>query len=218
MSSIGIPVEMAGYDTLKEQMDPAFFTPITEKETMIQLNGVILPIQMKEQLPQVIDWLLFCQEHPRVFVWVYSTTPLDYEQELLLQLGANEVVINNPPRLTLIVKNSLIRLTASREMRKTQIKGLFLNKSNQSMYVNGQEELLTRKEFLLIQCLYEKKETCVTYDELVQLLWPNNPNKDLFMLANTIFRLRQKLNKSKSYEIKTIRSKGYLLHLSEETS
>lgn len=184
---------------------------IQEKEELAFVSGVIIPLTEKKELPVVIDWLRICQTNPQLFVWVFSTVPLDYELDILLELGANEVIMDETQvhRLSLVIKNTFLRIKGTPENTvKTDFS--IINKQNQSILVNGVEQLLTRNEYRLINLLYENKETCVPYETIIATIWPNNKKATLYTLANIVFHLRNKINTSKEFTIKTIRNKGYM--------
>jgi len=186
---------------------------IGKKEQLAQVDGVVLPLTKKEELPPLVDWLLACQKTPSVFVWVFSTISLDVEQDILMSLGANDVVTNEEqlPRLSLVVKNTFFRLNHTPLSKKEPQERLLLNPKNQSIWINHTEQELTRKEYQLLNLLYEHRGTCVLYETLIAELWPHSKSQELYNLTNTIFHLRGKMKHSEELVIKTIRSKGYML-------
>lgn len=185
---------------------------IQGKEDLTTVFGVIIPLTEKEKLPVVVDWLRICQSNPHLFVWVFSTIPLDYEQELLMELGANEVVTDETQihRLSLIVKNTLERIKEPTQNHLKSDEQLFINERNQSVFINNHEQLLTRNEYQLLMMLYENKNTCVSYEHLITTIWPMNEKANLYTLANIVFHLRNKVKGSQDFMIKTIRNKGYM--------
>lgn len=188
-------------------------TIIQEKEELTTVFGVIIPLMKKEKLPLVVDWLRVCQSKPRLFIWIFSTVPLDYEQELLMELGANEVVTDETQihHLSLIIKNTFQRIKGATNSRLQSNKPSFINESNQSVFINGDEMLLTKMEYNLFVTLYQRENEAVSYEDLVAIVWPNNKKANLYTLANIIFHLRNKIKESDDFYIKNIRNKGYML-------
>lgn len=215
MATLGILEERVTEEALLNafQNDGYTIEFIEKKEQLNQVDGVVLPLTKKEEFPPLVEWLLACQKRPSVFVWVFSTINLDVEQEILMSLGANDVVTNEAqlPRLSLLVKNTFFRLSHTNATRKEPDEQLLLNPKNQSVWINQAEQILTRKEYQLLDLLYEHRGNCVLYETLIATLWPNSPNYELYNLTNTIFHLREKIKTSEELAIRTIRSKGYML-------
>ncbi|WP_429948512.1 hypothetical protein IGJ55_003008 [Enterococcus sp. AZ170] len=185
---------------------------IHEKEELASFSGVVIPLTEKEKLPVVVDWLRICQTNPHLFVWIFSTIALDYEQELLMELGANAVVTDETQihRLSLIIKNTFQRTKETASGHQEEGDRTIVNEQNQSISVNGREQLLTRNEYQLLRLLYQNKDTCVSYDRLITTIWVNNEKANLCTLANVVFHLRNKVKGSEDFTIKTIRNKGYM--------
>lgn len=195
-------------------------TIIQEKEELTTVFGVVIPLTEKEKLPVVVDWLRICESKPHLFVWVFSTIPLGYEQELLMELGANEVVTDEAQihRLSLIIKNTFQRTKGAMHSRLQSSKPLFINERNQSVFINGSEILLTRKEYNLFITLYQKKNESISYEDLLAIVWPDLEEANLYSLVNIIFHLRNKIKESNDFCIKNIRNKGYMLATTSDLS
>lgn len=220
MATLGILEERTIQKELVEafQKDEHVIEIIEKKEQLHQVDGVVLPLTKKEEFPPLIDWLLACQKTPSVFVWVFSTISLDMEQDILMSLGANDVVTHETQlsRLSLLVKNTFLRLDHTNTIKKIPANQEVLNMKNQSIQINQVEHTLTRKEYQLLDLLYEHRGSCVTYDSLLAALWPNTLKRELYKLTNIVFHLREKLKGSEEFVIKTIRSKGYMLLTDEK--
>lgn len=214
MLTLGIIDNQKSNEQLKQQFqaEPYCLTSIETKKQLTQLNGLIVSMEMKEDLSQVIEWLIACQKVPTVFIWVFSKVLLDYEENILLELGANDVIMTEErqPVLTKVVKNTFKRLEDS-VLCEPDSPPKLLNEKNQSILVDGKEQGLTRKEFQLMCLLCENQNTTVTYEQLMHQLWPEAEKVDIIRLANIIFHIRNKLKENDVFTIKTVRSKGYML-------
>lgn len=214
---LGIDTEI--HQSLEKQFKSELYglIKVEKKEQLEQIDGLILSMDKKEQMSLVIDWLLTCQKSPTIFVWVFSTIPLEYEEDILLGLGANDVVMtkSREPNLVQVVKNTFRRLEYSSKIRQQKDTYPIINVKNQSILVNGVEQSLTRKEYLSFSLLYKFKNSTVSYRELLNQLYPNDTKKELYCITNIIFHLRKKIKEDDNYVIKTVRSKGYILQVKE---
>lgn len=185
---------------------------ISEKKELNEIDGLIIPMSGKTQLTAVIDWLIACQAHRKIFIWVFSRETLENEEIILRQLGANEIITkeNNLLSLFLSIKNIDNWLNQKEIEPSVHLEGL-LNSQNQTVIVNDGVKNLTRKEYLLLKTLYENEGNVVPYTELMTLAWPNNPEEHMYRLMNTMFHLRKKVNESVDFNISNVRSRGYVL-------
>lgn len=220
MLTLGIlGIDSAMYQTLEKKFKSEVYKliKVEKKKQLEQIDGLILSMDEKKQMSIIIDWLLTCQKTPSVFVWIFSTIPLDYEEDVLLGLGANDVVMtkSRESNLVQVVKNTFSRLEYSNKTQKRSIDHQIINDTNQSILVNGMEQPLTRKEFQIFSLLYEHKNMSLSYENLLNRLWPNADENELYRIANIVFHLRKKIKDSDEYAIKTVRSKGYMLQTKE---
>ena len=187
---------------------------VTEKRQLTDLDGLILPMDQKEQLSTVIDWLLESQDIPNLFIWVFSTEQIETEEDILRKLGVNEVIEGGRylSRLFLSVQNTMTKVSSLiREEHSTDQSSL-LDTKNQGIFVEDHRSIgLTRIEYTILSALVENVENVLTYEELMEIGWPNNPTQGKYRLANLIFHLRKKIEKNAHYTIRNYRSKGYLL-------
>lgn len=186
---------------------------ISEKKQIEEVDGVIFPLTKKEELPTLVNYLLNCQKKSATFIWIFSIIDLDVEKDILMSLGVNDVVIGKEKSsyLFLLVKNTFSRLSNVNLKKKNLGNQSFMNYKNQSVWINNSEQILTKKEFQLLNLLYENKSNCVLYETLMERLWPNSSIDELYNLTNTMFHLRKKMKHSENVVIRTVRSKGYML-------
>lgn len=191
---------------------------VEKKEQIQQLDGLVISMKTKKNIASVIDWLLACQTKPNVFVWIFSEVPLESELMILMSLGANDVVTStiNLHHLSIVIKNTFSRLKNHIIENPKPNSVELLNENNQTVYINGSELSLTKKEFDLLHILYKNPNMTVRYEELMERLWTNKPKDNTFLLANIVFHLRDKTKKSKDFEIETTRAKGYMLRMKSD--
>ena len=88
---------------------------------------------------------------------------------------------------------------------------LRLNKSDQSILVNGQEMKSTAKEFQLLLYLLQNKNRTLTKEELFHQIWGNTSDSEMQTLTVHIKRLRNKIEEDPDHpkRILTVWGKGY---------
>ena len=217
MQSLGILTDNRKYEVELQQLFKELefqLITIKEKDSFNQLSGLIIHLSKKNSLAEVIDWLLFSRSNPEVFIWLIYKDSVVHEQNILLELGANDVITTDDElaKLPYIVKNTFSRIRIVKEDTTANLNETsFLNEENQTVWVNKEERPLTRTEFRLLSILYDRINTTVSYEELFEETWSDECENQLFRVSNVVFHLREKINDSNKYEIKTTRSKGYML-------
>lgn len=88
---------------------------------------------------------------------------------------------------------------------------LRLNKSQESIMVNGQEQKCTSKEFQLLLYLLQNKNRILTKEELFHQIWGNGSDSEMQTLTVHIKRLRNKIEEDPEHpkRILTVWGKGY---------
>lgn len=90
--------------------------------------------------------------------------------------------------------------------------GLKLDTLTGCGYLDGQDLLLTQKEFSLLLLLARKAETVVSKQEVLREVWTGGATADSRALWTLISRLRRKLKSEGSHlEISSKRGSGYIL-------
>ncbi|MHC5228507.1 winged helix-turn-helix domain-containing protein [Enterococcus sp. LJL99] len=183
---------------------------VNDKKQMEQLDGLIIHLTETDGLTETIKWLLFSKTRSELFVWIFSSKKLNREEDILFELGANDVVFSptGTGKLFYIVKNTFARLKNKNNSKL--IKPTF-NENNQSFSLDGKVQQLTRTEYRLFKLLYDRIDTTVTYTELSESTWDDFEGDRFFRVANVVFHLREKMKENGRFEIKTIRSVGYML-------
>lgn len=132
-----------------------------------------------------------------------------------LTIGGDDYIKKPYPLSVLLAKVKIMqkRMSSSGNHESSEDEAsLRLEKDTLSVYVKGSEIRLKPREFDLLQCLYEHKNTIVTKETLFDTVW-----KDAFYSDGTlnvhIRRLREKIeeNPNEPKRIKTVWGIGYIL-------
>lgn len=86
---------------------------------------------------------------------------------------------------------------------------LTLDTVSQQAFLNGQDMLLTPKEFALLFTLVQNEGRFVDSDTLYKTAWKRVPNQDVRTIYTHISLLNRKLAGDKQLSIKSARGKGY---------
>ncbi|MHC5228610.1 helix-turn-helix domain-containing protein [Enterococcus sp. LJL99] len=204
------------------QSDKYRIISVVEKNQFKLLDGLIIHIDGVDWLSETVDWLLYSKSNPGTFIWIVSPENRLKEQSIFLELGASEVFFSseNLVKISYIVKNTFTcmenRLNQS-NLRLAQDTKKILNDTNQTILVNGKEQVLTRTEYRILLILVGNANKTVSYQELSECLWENENKSDyVCRVANIICHLRTKLKSSQDFEIVTTRSIGYVFKWKRE--
>lgn len=145
-----------------------------------------------------------------------------------LYTGADDMLILPATEELLLAKTeALLRRNQQDETDTCQIGSLKLNKLCGQAFLNGQDLLLTHKEFSVLLLLTENIGQIIKKEELYQKIWGRELVRDSRSLWTVISRLKKKLEKStgrkeksekqariepnSEIQISVIRNQGYCL-------
>ena len=141
----------------------------------------------------------------------YTERNDDYSQIAALNAGADDYIIK-PVRGRLLLARIKVLLKRDRviEVKSEIIKeGLQINKEEYLVYKDGIKIIFPRKEFEIIHLLSKTPKKIVTREELSNLVWGYEIEKENRTLDVHMRKIRKKLGNE---YIKTIRGVGYLLN------
>lgn len=178
-----------------------------------EINLVISDIGLEEG-----DGFQLCEEiRKRSNVLLIFLTALDQEVDIVTgyDLGADDYITKPFSLMVLISKvNALMRRIAKEEERKEVIecRGLSFNPSQMKLLIEGNEVVLSKNEYKLLNCLINNPLQIITKEQLLESLWDKDGvYVDENAVAVNIRRLREKIeeNPSEPIFIKNIRGIGY---------
>lgn len=182
-----------------------------------QVDLILMDINMEEETGfELCKEIRKKSDLPILFI---SARQSDDDILMALNIGGDDY-IKKPYSLSVLlakVKITLRRVEAKNkpfEIAGTESKNLILNDDRMSVYLNGREIVFKAREYRLLSCLYEHKNTIVTKEELFDHVWGNEFFSDGTLNVH-IRRLREKLedNPNDPRLIKTIWGTGYMMEL-----
>ena len=151
-----------------------------------------------------------------------SARQSDDDVLIALSIGGDDYV-KKPYSLSVLlakVKVNLKRMEQIKELAESSAvtapadEVITLDASTMSVIMKGERIALKAKEFALLECLYERKNTIVTKDELFEKVWGDTFYGDGTLNVH-IRKLREKLEEDPNNPgmIKTIWGTGYILEV-----
>lgn len=152
-------------------------------------------------------------------ILVVSAKKEDIDKIRGLELGADDYITKpfSPSELVARVKAHLARyerLVGTGERRENEfieIRGIKIDKTARRVFVNGEEKILTTKEFDLLTFLASNPNHVYSKEELFQEIWNMDSIGDIATVTVHIKKIREKieLNTAKPQYIETIWGVGY---------
>ncbi|MBL1225825.1 winged helix-turn-helix domain-containing protein [Enterococcus sp. BWR-S5] len=186
------------------------------------LDGVFLKEDTNQNIGKICGLIMKIKEKSNPLIWVFSEEPSPIQKIIYLQMGADGAFTkeDEPEAVNLMINNSLKRYQQDKkeEMIEQFVDkpcGIELIPHNLSVKFSGNSEeiALTRLEFQLMQLLCDNYLKGVSYQEIHEHIWQTSYKNNKYKVANLVFHLRSKLEKSgvEPMLIRTVRSKGYML-------
>jgi len=205
-------LEIGGYEVEVETMgDVGLKRALTE-----EFNLVILDLMLPN-----LDGFEICKrirEVKNIPIIMVSAKRDDIDKIRGLGLGADDYMTKpfSPSELVARVKAHLARYerligSGVKENDLIEIRGLKIDKTARRVFLNGDERILTTKEFDLLTFLAENPNHVYTKDELFREIWDMESVGDIATVTVHIKKIREKVeyNTSKPQYIETIWGVGY---------
>lgn len=146
---------------------------------------------------------------------IFLTALEDDDHHMLgYQLGADDYIAK-PFKVSILAMKvrRMLQHTAAPEYRELRFAGIVLNESAHKCWVEGNEILLTQKEFTLLKEFMRNPGRVLTREWLLERIWGYNYVGETRVVDTMVKNLRKKLG-DKARVIHTVISVGYRL---EET-
>ena len=183
---------------------------IAEKE---EFDGVLLDIMMPG-----LDGLSVCRALRRNSdVPIIFLTALSDEEDKLegYRLGGDDYITKPFSMAVLYAKLTALIQRSRGAIRQTDTMTagpIRLRLSAKRVFVDGQEVMLTPKEYALLEMLMRSRNTVLSRERLLELCWGYDYEGDVRAVDTHIRRLREKLGSAASL-IRTVVKTGYCLEV-----
>jgi DNA-binding response OmpR family regulator len=160
----------------------------------------------------------YVREEKNIPIIMVSAKKEDIDKIHGLGLGADDYMTKpfSPSELVARVKAHLARYERlvkmhGKENEIVEIRGMKIDKTARRVYVNGEEKILTTKEFDLLSFLASHPDRVFTKDELFREIWDMESFGDIATVTVHIKKIREKIeeNAANPQYIETIWGKGY---------
>lgn len=199
---IRMNLEDAGYQCTCA-LDGLTAADILEKHTF---DLVLLDIM----LPKVDGYELFEYIKPTGTPVIFLTAKAGLNDRVKgLNLGAEDYIVKPFEIVELMARIQVVLRRYHKDATKLVFEDIVLNTENRTVCRNGQEIVLTPKEFTLLELLVRNKNMTLFRDKIYELVWENDSYGDTRTLDLHVQRLRKKLGLTE--KLKTIYKVGYRL-------
>lgn len=199
---IRMNLEDAGYQCTCA-LDGLTAADILEKHTF---DLVLLDIM----LPKVDGYELFEYIKPTGTPVIFLTAKAGLNDRVKgLNLGAEDYIVKPFEIVELMARIQVVLRRYHKDATKLVFGDIVLNTENRTVCRDGQEVVLTPKEFTLLELLVRNKNMTLFRDKIYELVWENDSYGDTRTLDLHVQRLRKKLGLTE--KLKTIYKVGYRL-------
>ena len=205
-------LELAGFEVILENDGrKGLMTALVEDVQLVILDLMLPGLDGFEICRQV-------REHKNIPILMVSAKKEDIDKIRGLGLGADDYMTKpfSPSELVARVKAHLARYERLVKMHEKEneiieIRGMKIDKTARRVYVNGEEKILTTKEFDLLSFLAAHPDRVFTKDELFREIWDMESFGDIATVTVHIKKIREKIEEdaAKPQYIETIWGKGY---------
>lgn len=128
-----------------------------------------------------------------------------------LSLGAEDYIVKPFEMQELLARVRVVLRRTKRDTNEFTIDGLLIDFNARKVFRDGEEVVLTPKEFALLEALIQNRNIALTREKILRLVWTYDYEGDTRTVDVHVQKLRQKLDLKD--RIKTIYKVGYRLEL-----
>src|SRR5574344_1434318 len=205
-------LELSGFDVTIETSGDSGLKRALEDDVDLILLDVMLP---------EVDGFEICKQvrdKKNTPILMVSAKKDDIDKIRGLGLGADDYITKpfSPSEMVARVKAHLARYdrligSGAQENDIIEIRGLKIDKTARRVYLNGEEKILTTKEFDLLTFLAQNPNRVFTKEELFNKIWDMESVGEIATVTVHIKKIREKIefSTSKPQYIETIWGVGY---------
>lgn len=178
------------------------------RENKDSLSLAVIDIMM----PQIDGWELTRKIRKESSVPIIMLSARAEEFDLLEGFSAGiDEYVTKPFSPAVLVKRieALIRRNSNKSDLPNKNEGLIIDNSAYAAFLNGDELILTLKEFELLSYLVENKSRVLSREQLLDAIWGFDYLGDTRTVDSHIARLRTKLGEFGIAHLKTVYGMGY---------
>ncbi|MEI5990614.1 hypothetical protein A5881_002119 [Enterococcus termitis] len=197
---------------------------IVDESDLQDIDALLICKDQNFSIIEVCEWIIKSKIQQSIPIWISTTEKQVEEKHIYFQLGVCGIFEENYTieEIDLAISNNLDAMKSKQQLKTREEASFRLDPLKLSLSFNDFSISLTRSEYYLVDLLYENREEVCTYEMLqesllgqkIDLLDENGQSR----VANIVCKIRAKIaqvSDEKNELIKTIRSRGYMLTLSE---
>lgn len=211
LSSAGMPAD--GFEK-----PSLFWSALSKQLPDLILLDIMLP---EEDGLSILRKLRASQETEKIPVMMLTAKSSEYEKVIGLDAGADDYLPKPFGMMELIARvRALLRRTQKSnppDANAYQLGSLYVSPEKHIVQVNGQDIILTFKEFEMLCLLLKNKDIVLTREQFLNSVWGYSFDGENRTVDVHIRTLRQKLGSAGNY-IKTIRGIGYKIEEAGDAS
>lgn len=196
---------------------------VVDEKDLQDIDALLICKNQTFSVVEVCEWVIKSKMRRPIPIWISTTEKRVEEKNIYLQLGVCGIFEDYTiEEIDLAISNSLNTMESAQHMKMKKEPMVQLDPLKLSLNVDHLTISLTKSEYYLVALLYEHKEEVCTYEMLaesflgkgIDLLGESGQSR----VANIVCKIRAKIAQAsdgKKELIKTIRSRGYMLTLSE---
>lgn len=199
-------LQATGYEAQGFADGKAFSAALAENLPELVLLDIMLP---SEDGLQILKRLRADARTAQLPVMMLTAKGTEFDKVIGLDSGADDYMTKPFGMMELVSRvKALLRRTKRENAHVLSCGALTLNRDTHRVLAEGQEVLLTHKEFELLEYLLENSNIVLTRDKILDCIWGYSAEVETRTLDVHIRSLRQKLG-SCGELIETVRGVGY---------
>lgn len=187
------------------------------KDALERVNEFKPDLVLLDLMLPDINGLDICKEISKKAYIIMLTARGEFIDKILgLELGADDYIVKPFEIKEVLVRIKVIFRRGEKNINKDneeqENESIKVYPNDRRVIKEGKEILLRRKEFDLLNFLYENKGIVFSRDDLLEKIWGYNYEGDTRTVDVHIRRLREKLNENKDNSIiETVFGIGYIM-------
>ena len=207
---ISCALKSGGYEVKAFPKAKPFYEEIRNKEPSLVLLDIMLPDEDGYSILSKLKKDSHTQDVPVIMLTAKSS---ELDKVSGLEMGADDYITKQFGVMELLSRIKAVLRRAGKQNAEADVieeQGVSLDASRRICTYNGQEVVLTYKEFELLMYLMRHKSIAVSRDKLMEMVWGYEFAGETRTVDMHIKTLRQKLEAAGCTDlIKTVRGIGY---------